>query len=419
MSAVSKMEEHDTIIVGGGQAGLAMSYQLKQRGREHIVLERGRIAERWLSERWDTLHFQFPNWMVQLPGKSLTGCDPDAFSHRDEIARFIRDYAISIGAPVRTGVEVTSLTQEGSRFVVQTRNESLIANRVVIATGPFQRPSIPDFSKRLGSGTTQIHANDYKNPQQLPDGAVLIVGSGASGYQIAEDLLHDGRKIYLCVGPHRRVPRRYRGHDMAWWFQKMGRFDVTLDSFPSRVFPPSVVVTAVDGGHDANVRDLAAKGVVVLGNLNAIDNGRLALSDNAESVLSDADRAYWDFRRQVDEFAAKSGLDVPIERGERVSSDPIPSRPSLDLAGEGISSVVWCTGYAYDLSWIRLPVFDKSGAPIQSRGVSTCPGLTFLGLHWMHTFKSGLLFGVGDDAAYLADQISPIPASSRKQTLEG
>lgn len=405
MAYNDKVQEHDTIIVGGGQAGLAMSYQLRQRGREHIILERGRIAERWLSERWDTLHFQFPNWMVQLPGKTLTGRDLDAFSHRDDIARFIQDYAVSIDAPVRTGVEVTSIVQESSHFFVRTRNETYRANRVVIATGPFQRPSIPAFSKDVPDKIAQIHANDYTNPRQLTDGAVLIVGSGASGYQIAEDLLRDSRKIYLCVGPHRRVPRRYRGHDMAWWFHKMGRFDVTIDSFPGRTFPPSVVVTAINGGHDANVRDLAAKGVVVLGNLNAIENGTLSLAGNVETVLADADRAYWDFRRQVDEFAIKSGLDVPAEPGEPSSTEPIPPRSSLDLTKEGITTVLWCTGYAYDLSWIHVPVFDKSGAPIQSRGVSSCPGLYFLGLHWMHTFKSGLLFGVGDDAVYLADQI--------------
>lgn len=396
---------HDAIIVGAGQAGLAMSYHLSARGREHVLLERARVAERWLSERWDSLYFQFPNYMVSLPGRKFSGKDPAAFAHRDEIVEFIQAYAKEIKAPVRTGVEVTSIRRGSNGFMLETPGEILEANRVVIATGPFQRPFVPEIAKGLPADVLQITATHYRNPELLPGGAVLVVGSRASGFQIAADLEEAGRKVFLCVSPHRRVPRRYRGHDMGWWYSKMGHFDIAVDSFQDGRFPPSVVVTATRGGYDADARQLADKGVVILGRLISIENGQIGLAGDAEKVLTTADHAYWEFRRQADEFAVSNDLNLPPEPADVPITQPVEPILSLNLEEHGITSVIWSTGYEYDFDWIEVPVMDGAGAPVQKRGVTSCPGLYFLGLHWMHTFKSGLLSGVGEDAEYLADLI--------------
>ena len=243
------VEHHDTVIIGGGQAGLAMSFHLRERGQEHIVLERRHIGERWRSERWNSLHFQFPNWSMQLPGMTHSGTEPDGFSHHTLTTRFIEDYAKMIDAPVRENTEATALRQDAKTggYLIETQNGTIAARNVVIATGPFQRPFIPAFGKNLPSSVYEIDAARYRSPAELPGGAVLVIGSGASGCQIADEFYQAGRTVFLSVSRHRRVPRRYRGKDMFWWFEKMGRFDVTVDTFPDRKYPPSTVVTGVNG----------------------------------------------------------------------------------------------------------------------------------------------------------------------------
>ncbi len=403
-------ERHDTVVIGGGQAGLAMSYHLRERGREHIVLERKRIAERWHSERWDSLFFQFPNWALRLPGFAYKGDDPDAFAHYREIARFVEDYARFIAAPVRCGVEVVSLRKEpdSGGFLIDTNDSVIAAARVVVATGPFQRPSVSPWSDAFPPHIFQVHASRYLNPDQLPPGAVLVVGSGASGCQIAEELYQCGRTVYFCVSRHRRLPRRYRGRDLTWWFLVTGRMDTRIDSFPGRKMPPSTVITGVNGGHDIDVRRFAADGVVVLGRLNGVAEGKLSLGSNVEEILAEADKAYADFKCAADEHARAANIDVPEEESMNSMPEPapMPSVSTLDLKAANIASVVWGTGYEFDFGWLKVPVLDERGAPVQERGVTDCANLYFLGLHWMHTFKSGVIFGVGDDAAYLADHIT-------------
>ena len=404
-------EHHDTVIVGGGQAGLAMSAVLRQRGREHVVLERRCIGERWRTERWDSLRFQFPNWSLQLPGYTYTGADPDGFAHYRQILRIIEAYAVSTGAPVREHTEVVSLGEDGdgTGFVVSLADGSLHARRVVVATGPFQRALIPQLSQDVSPSVLQTDPTRYRCPGDLPSGAVLVVGSGASGCQIADELLHAGRMVYLSVSRHRRAPRRLRGRDVYWWLDKMGRFAQPIDSFPGRQWPPSTVVTGVNGGYDFNVRQLAAGGVRVVGRVVGASGDRLAIEANANRILDEADKAYADFLSAAREFALTR---VQEELAEEQPAEPtrlpaaINEVDSLNLAGENVNTIIWATGYGYDFDWVKVPVFDERGRPAQQRGITQRPGLCFLGLHWMQTFKSGLFSGVGADAEYLAEHMA-------------
>ena len=404
-------EHHDTVIVGAGQAGLAMSAVLQRHGREHIVLERRRVGDRWRTERWDSLRFQFPNWSLQLPGYRYTGGDPDGFAHYTEIVRLIEDYAASTRTPVREHAEVVGLQQDaaGTGFVVSVAGGSLHARRVVLATGPFQRPLIPPMSQDIWPSVLQTDPARYRCPEQLPDGAVLIVGSGASGCQIADELLGAGRTVFLSVSRHRRVPRRFRGRDVYWWLEKMGRLAQTIDSFPERRWPPSIVVTGVNGGYDVNARQLATDGVRVVGRVAGASGGTLAIDANANQILDEADTAYAGFLSAAREFATQlTGEDFTDDQSvDRAGpAAAITDVDSLDLAREHIGTIIWATGYAYDLGWVKAPVLDNAGRPVQRRGVTQQPGLYFLGLHWMHTIKSGLLPGVGNDAEYLAEHIA-------------
>lgn len=388
---------HDVVIVGGGQAGLAMSSVLRRRGREHVVLERDSIGGRWRSERWDSLRFQFPNWALQLPGYSYQGGDPDGFAHYSEILGLLEDYAA--GGEVQENTEVVALRQGDGSSDLLTSAGTIRARRVVVATGPFQRPFIPSFAQDVAPAVLQTDPTRYRCPEQLPGGAVLVVGSGASGYQIADELLDAGRRVYLSVSRHRRVPRRYQGKDIYWWLEALGRFAQTIDGFPGRDYPPTTLVTGVNGGYDADVRHLASNGATVIGRVLAANGSTLTLKGNANQILDAADQAYADFLAAASQLAG-----TPVPQAE--PGPAVAETHELDLAEQGINTIVWATGYAYDFDWIKVPVFDDRGRPVQQRGVTPRPGLYFLGLHWMHTFKSGLLSGVGADAEYLADQFA-------------
>lgn len=315
---------HDTVVIGGGQAGLAMSYYLRQHDREHIVLERNRVAERWRSERWNSLCFQFPNWSLKLPGFEYSGDDPHGFSHYPQITKFIEDYSLFIDAPMQCGTEVIAVSGgDSGRFLIATNEAEIVASRVVVATGPFQRPSIPRCSDDFPSDILQVHARHYASPDQLPPGAVLVVGSGASGCQIVEDLRADGRTVYLSVSRHRRAPRRYRGRDVFSWMLPMGRFDTRIDSFPERRYPPSIVVTGVKGGYDVNVRQFPADGVVVLGRLLGAAGSTLSFADNAEEILSESDTAFLGFKTAIDEYIDTEGIEAPAETDAPPEFKPI------------------------------------------------------------------------------------------------
>jgi putative flavoprotein involved in K+ transport len=410
-------ERHDTVVIGGGQAGLAMSYQLAQRGVEHVVLERGRVGERWRTERWDSLRFQFPNWALRLPGFEYAGSDPDGFAHYRDIVALIDNYAARTRPPIRESTEVVALDRsDGDGFCLTLNDGELAAHNVVVATGPFQRPMVPAIAAELPTSVAQIDPTRYRNPDELGDGAVLVVGSGASGCQIADELNRSGRTVYLSVSRHRRVPRRFRGHDVCWWLERLGRFDQTIDSFPGREWPPSVVVTGVDGGYDVDVRAMARDGVVVLGRTISVDGPTVSFAGDADAILDAADEAYAAFvalasSKTADDVGADL-LDADADAGAAPPawSGPLDTLDAIDLDAMDVHTVIWATGYTYDYGWMNVPVVDERGRPLQVRGVTAEAGLYFLGLHWMHTFRSGLLAGVGDDAAYLADVIARVGA---------
>ncbi|MFN4142656.1 NAD(P)-binding domain-containing protein [Aestuariivirga sp.] len=403
------IERHDTVIVGGGQAALAMSYCLQQRNVEHLVLERKRLAERWRSERWDSLAFQMPNWSLQLPGMGYEGSDPDGFATHGEILAFIERYAERIKPPLREATEVTCLRAAEDRgYEVETPDGLIRADRVVIATGPFHAVAVPEFAASLPGSVYQIGAAHYKSPEALPAGSVVVVGSGSSGTQIADELLRAGRRVFLSVGKHRYAPRRYRGRDVIWWYEKLGRFDVPIDAFPGRRYPPPTVMTGVDGGYDLFPRKLEREGCVLVGRIEGAANGWLVLGNDVDSVLQNADASCAEFIAAADALGDEIGL--PPRSGEDAGLPPpscAVSEPmwSINLKAENVTSVIWASGYACDYSWLKVPVLDERGSPVQSRGITACSGIYFLGLHWMHTFRSGLLSYVGGDAAHVAEHM--------------
>jgi putative flavoprotein involved in K+ transport len=405
------IERIETLIVGGGQAGLALSYHLRGLGREHLILERARVAERWRTERWDSLTFQFPSWSIRLPGLDYRGSDPEGFAPRDEVIRFLDEYRASIAAPVREGVTVRAVTAKAgsARYLVETDAGAYETANVVAATGPYQAPALPPAATALPSGIVQVHSSRYRNPAMLPPGAVLVVGSGASGCQILEDLLETGRTVFLSVGRHRRVPRRYRGRDVFWWLDRMGALDQTLEQRPDARSTPNPLVTGAHGGHDIDLRDYARRGVTLLGHLREVGNGRLFLDDDVTSQIARGDEGMAAFARTADEWALREGLGPPRgdERVDRIPPTRLPAAPeSLDLRAAGITTVVWATGFRPDFGWIRLPVLDAAGDAIHRHGITTCAGFYFLGLPWLSKLKSSVLCGVGEDAERLATAIT-------------
>ncbi len=382
-----------------------MSHRLKQHGRPHLVIERHRIAERWRSERWDGLCFQFPNWSVRLPDFPFPHADPDGFATVGEIVRFIEAYADFVAPPIRCGVDVAALRRDQDRFRIETSQGPIEADNVVVATGPCQHPLMPDLTG--ASGLFQVHASRYRAPDQLPDGAVLIVGAGASGAQIAEELLLAGRRLYLSVGQHRRMPRRYRGRDVIWWLARMGLDQVPVEKRGPPL--PMPVITGAAGGHTIDFRNFVTRGVTLLGRVEGSRDGTLFFADDPAASLAEGDAAYAGFLDLVDDYVAREKLDLPSEPAARAPlGRPVPVSStirSLGLRAAGIGTVIWATGYGFDFGWIELPIFDPAGAPLHRHGVTDVPGLYFLGLQWLSRMSSSFLSGVGDDAARLADHI--------------
>jgi putative flavoprotein involved in K+ transport len=402
------VEQIETLIIGGGQAGLTMSHRLKQRGRAHLVLERHRVAERWRSERWDGLRFQFPNWSVRLPDFPFPHADPDAFSSTSEILNYIGAYADFVTPPIRCGVAVTRLRRRdgGSGFVAETPDGAIEADNVVVATGPYQRAVIPDLL-RDDAGVFQVHASRYRNPEKLPPGAVLVVGAGASGAQITEELFRAGRRVYLSVGRHTRLPRRYRGRDLIWWLSALGLDQTPVEQRgPSRLLP---VISGAYGGHTIDFRRFAAQGVTLLGRMAAAHDGVIDFAADLADSLASGDATYAAFLDIADAHIKRHVPNMPEDPAARgVLPDPRcvtePQR-QLDLRADGIGAVIWATGYGLDFGWIEIPVLNPQGEPVHRRGITEVPGLYFLGLQWLAKMNSSFLSGVGDDAAVLADHI--------------
>ena len=397
------------IVVGGGQAGLAMSYFLKEVGVAHVVLESDRVAHSWRSKRWDTFCLVTPNWQCTLPGHPYDGPDPEGFMVKGEIVDYVERYAKKYDLPVHEGVRVESLSPGGEGgFVLETTRGRLLAEQVVVATGAYHVPFIPPSAAGFPEGVQHLHSESYRNPQSLPDGAVLVVGTGQSGVQIAEDLHLAGRQVHLAVGSAPRCARRYRGRDVTAWLDDMGYYDIPYDQHPDRDQvrdKTNHYVTGRDGGHDIDLRAFARQGMRLYGTLRDSVAGVARFADDLEANLDDADDVYRRINRSIDQFIDKRGIDAPP--GEVYEAPWRPAEPALelDVSAAGITSVVWSIGFRSDFSWVRCPVQDERGHVRHDRGVTEVPGLYFLGLPWLHSWGSGRFFGVGRDAEHLLEAI--------------
>jgi putative flavoprotein involved in K+ transport len=401
-------QDIEVLVVGAGQAGVAMSEHLSERGIRHLVVERQRIAERWRSERWDSLVANGPTWHDRFPGLSFD-LDPDAFATKEQVADYFVAYAEKIAAPIRCDVEVMSVRKNLGRpgFRVETSDGVIDAQYVVAATGPFQRPLIPALIPDT-TNLLQIHSSSYRNPRQLPDGAVLVVGAGSSGVQIADEIRKSGRQVYLSVGPHDRPPRRYRGRDFVWWLGVLGKWDASTP--PQGAEHVTIAVSGANGGHTVDFRALAASGITLVGRTVSFDNGTLRFAPDLGENIKNGDANYLSVLDEADEYVLRNGLDLPEEPNARVvgSDSESVTNPvvELDLTDAGITSIVWATGFAVDYSWLQVDALDESGKPRHQRGVSSEPGVYFLGLPWQSRRGSSFIWGVWHDAKYLADQIA-------------
>ena len=400
----------ENVIIGGGQAGLAISYYLSQGGREHVVLERApAVANAWRNHRCDSFTLVTPNFQVRMPGAEYRGNDPYGFMPLAEVVKYFDDYVERFRLPVHCNIEVFSVEKVRGEYLVCTSEGEYIAENVVIATGLYQSPKIPPFSNAMPADILQIHSMEYKNPASLPEGAVLIVGTGQSGAQIAEELYQSGRKVYLSIGSTGRVPRRYRGRDINDWFTRMGKFDTKVEELktPQAKFDPHPQISGKNGGESLNLHQFARDGVVLLGHARGAHDGQLIIAPDLKETLAKVDQFETDALKMVDDYIRRQGLRVPLEIVPQLRDGYEQEViTELNLRASGISTVIWATGYAFEFSLAKLPVVDADGYPIQKRGVTEYDGLYFLGMPWLHSRRSGILFGVGDDAAYLAAQIA-------------
>lgn len=400
------MRRTNTIVIGGGQAGLAMSRTLSDLAVDHIVLERGQVGERW-RERWDSLHLLTPRWQSRLPGWSYRGPDPDGFMSRDEVIRYLEDYARSFDAPVESGVTVTGVSREGEDLRVATDRGEWSAANVVVATGHSDLPLVPAAGARLAGDVVQVTSTDYRNPDRLPEGGVLVVGASSTGVQLADEIHRSGRPVTLAVSHHTRLPRHYRGRDIMWWFDVMGTLDATADDvhdIGASRRQHSLQLVGSDDHHSIDLGILQDAGVRLAGRLAGADGSLVAFEDDLEESVAVADAKLGQLLERIDAYARATGLALPAAEPIRPVR-PEPAPPALDLRAEGIRSVVWATGYRRSYPWLRLPVLDGRGEIVHSGGVTAEPGLYVIGLQFLRCRKSSFIDGVGPDAHALARHI--------------
>ena len=402
-------EKIDTVVVGAGQAGIAMSEHLSNANIPHLVLERSRIAERWRSERWDSLVSNGPAWHDRFPNMEFPDFDPNGFATKDQVADYCVAYADMINAPIHCGVEVLKVKSNDGcpGFRVETSHGSIEANNVIAATGPFQCPLIPDLIPKNES-ITQIHSKDYFNPEQLPEGAVLVVGAGSSGAQIADELLLAGKSVYLSVGPHDLPPRSYRGRDFVWWLGVLGKWEaITKDPSMDHV---TIAVSGAHGGHTVDFRRLAGQGITLLGRTKSFKNNVMHFASDLAKNIANGNAYTLSLLDQADAYVIRNGLEFPEEpEARKVLPDPkCVTDPILELNLDeaGINSIIWATGFDVDYSWLKVDALDKNGKPKHERGISAEPGVYFLGLPWQSRRGSSFIWGVWQDAKFLADHIT-------------
>jgi putative flavoprotein involved in K+ transport len=403
------MHTTNTLILGAGQAGLALSHWLTELGRDHLILERGQVAERWYSERWDSLRLLSPNWMTRLPGWTYDGPDPDGFMTAAEVASFFDRYATSFAAPVHEHTTVQRVAADGEGFVVGTDGGEYRSSNVVIATGWCDRPAIPAASRHLPTRIHQVIPRDYRKPDDVPPGGVLVVGASATGVQLADELHRSGRDVTLAVGSHSRLPRRYRGMDIYWWLDTMGAFDKTIDDVGDVMAARTEPSLQLVGRPDHTTLDLPtlqAQGVNLVGRLIGVDGARVSLGTNTRAVVDAADRQMVRVLARIDRAIERLGLSSEV-----LDAEPIPVAPpmsvldELDLRDAGINTVVWATGHRRPYEWLQLPILDGRGEVRQYRGVTPVPGAYVLGQRFQHYRNSNFIDGVGRDARYVAEHI--------------
>ncbi|MFT4959192.1 MAG: putative flavoprotein involved in K+ transport [Paracoccaceae bacterium] len=403
------IEKIDTLVVGAGQAGVAMSEHLSKNGIPHLVLERDRIAERWRTGRWDSLVANGPAWHDRFPGMAFSGANPEAFVGKEKVADYFVEYADMINAPIRCGVDVLQAQRLANQagFRVETSDGVIEAANIVVATGAFQCPVIPPVIAK-DTDIMQLHSFDYRNPEQLPQGAVMVVGAGSSGGQIADELMRAGRKVYLSVGPHDRPPRSYRGRDFVWWLGVLGLWDIA--ALAPGTEHVTISVSGARGGRTVDFRDYAKQGMTLVGRTVAFKDGVLSFASDLSANIAGGDASYLSMLDDADAYIARNGLDFPKEPEARdIGPDPqCMTHPiaELNLAEAGITSIIWATGFSQDFSWLKADAFDEAGKPKHQRGVSSEPGIYFLGLPWQSRRGSTFIWGVWFDAKHVADQIA-------------
>lgn len=396
------------IVVGGGQAGLSMSYCLKQRGIDHLVLERHRVAHDWREARWDSFCLVTPNWQCRLPGFPYAGDDPHGFMDRAEIVAYIEAYAASFQSPLLEGVTVTGMQTGPDGFALSTSDGDFSADQVVIATGGYHVPRIPRLAERLCDDVLQISSSQYSSPAALPDGDVLVVGTGQSGCQIAEDLHLAGRTVHLCVGGATRTARRYRGRDVVDWLDDLGYYDLPVHEHKLGAgvrAKANQYVTGRDGGRDIDLRLFAREGMRLYGRLTDLADGVLSFAPDLKRNLDAADAASEAIKDTIDKHIEGEGIDAPTEPRYSPVWQPGVQPRELNVVAAGVRSVVWSVGFDSDYRWVQAPILDGSGHVCHERGVTDVAGLYVVGLPWLYTWGSGRFSGVARDAEYLANLI--------------
>jgi len=401
---------HSVAIVGGGQAGLSLSHYLSERSIDHVVFEKHRAMHVWRTQRWDNFCLVTPNWQCRLPGHEYRGSEPHGFMRKDEIIDYLDAFKAAVNAPLREGVAVRRVAPRGQGgFAIDTSDGAFTADQVVVASGGYHVPIIPRMAERLPRHLLQLHSEQYRNASALPKGAVLVVGAGQSGAQIAEDLHLEGRQVVLAIGAAPRCARFYRGKDVVDWLADMGYYDMSVNEHPLREGVrdnTNHYVTGRDGGRDIDLRKFALEGMQLYGALTDVEGaGTLRFAPNLAAVLDSADRTYNGINASIDKYIAERGLQAPHGQPYVPVWAPAAERSELDLSSAGISSVIWCIGFSPDFAWLDAPVFNGRGHPQHVRGVTRQEGLYFLGLPWLHTWGSGRFSGVARDALYLAERI--------------
>ncbi|MFT7405809.1 MSMEG_0569 family flavin-dependent oxidoreductase [Zhongshania sp.] len=407
--STTSTNHYSSIIIGAGQAGLATSYWLSKQNIDHLILEKSDcIAPNWRSQRWDSFCLVTPNWQCQLPGMPYSGNDPDGFMVKDDVIAYLENYYRYTRAPVFFNSPVNRLEKNGGRYFIETPTRQFIADHVVIACGSYHLPNILPAATAMPDHIEHIHSSNYKNSEQLPAGEIMVVGTGQSGCQIAEDLHLKDRKVHLCVGTAPRVNRRYRGKDVVNWLDAMNYYETTIDKHPEGDNAPNATnhyVTGRDGGRDINLRIFAEQGMQLYGRLKRCDAAVLQFHNDLATNLNYADAVAKRIRDSIERHIQENSIEAPAD--DNIDSDFLPYHcEQLDLNQSKITAVVWATGFSSDYSWLKLPVFKDNGQPIQSRGISPEPGLYFVGLNWMNTWGSGRFYHVGRDAEHICNAIA-------------